>query len=203
MVSGDLAEDAVGVVELVAPLGDVSAGDAGVEGLGFFWSGFEAEFFRDEFGEVFWGVLFGLAPCEEDGFVGGGHAGDAFEDVVGLGVAGAGAVEAGVCVAVIAGDDDEDVVALGGEFEDLCEGVVKGELVPEEAADVVCVGAVIDAGSFDLEEEFLVVAEEVVEGGGGHFREGGGFFYEFGGVEAVDLEGDVVVAKEAEEAGAF
>jgi hypothetical protein len=129
--------------------------------------------------------------------VGGLEAGDALETLRALRVTHAHAVEAGIGIAVIAGDHDEDVVAAGGQREHLGERVVERELVRQQRADVVEVRRVVDARALDLQQEGISILQETGQRGIGHFRQRGHARGEFGVVVAVDGKRQVAAGEGA------
>ena len=68
-----------------------------------------------------------------------------------------------VRVAVIGGHDEERVVALRHPSEDGADRVIEGELLADQRARVVGVRRVIDAASFDLQNEAVAVLRELRE----------------------------------------
>ena len=124
---------------------------------------------------------------------------DAVEALLCAAVGAVGAVEAGVGVAVVGGDDHERVVAPGGKLDGDAHGVVERELVVDQVADVVGVCGVVDASAFDLEDEAVGARAQAVEGNLRHLGERGHAGGDGGIGFAVEGKGQVLGVEGAEQ----
>ena len=77
--------------------------------------------------------------------------------LIGLTIASSRAIEPRVGIPVIAGQNEEDVVAALGHGQHFSDGVIKGHLLVQNCSDVIFMRGMIDAGSFDLHQERGIV----------------------------------------------
>ena len=100
---------------------------------------------------------------------------------------------------MVGGDDEQGIRVLIDEGEDGRDGLVKGDLIANRGGAIVTVRGMVDASAFDHQEEPFGRRAKALERDLSHLRERGRGSLEFGGIEPVDLEGDMALAEEAEQ----
>ena len=88
---------------------------------------------------------------------------------------------------------------IGGEIERDSDRLVEGELVVEQAADVVCVGGGVHPCALDLENEAARVAREPFDGGASHVGQARHRGDERGLGAVVEVEGHEALGEHAEQ----
>ena len=100
---------------------------------------------------------------------------------------------------MVGGDDEQGVRVLIDEGKDGRNSFIESDLLVNRGSTVVAMPSVVDATAFDHQEESFRSGAKALKRDLGHLRERRRGSLERSGIQAINLEGHVALAKQAEQ----